>query len=75
MNTTKKTEPALKPTDPTYPISPSRGGVSYVCLNKAGKQALKDLMVWATKKTSKKQTYTSTIIYLNNLLNNNESDN
>lgn len=69
MNTTKKTEAPLKVDADNYPISPSRGGVSYICVNQAGKKALKELMVYCTKATNKKQSYSSTIIYLNNLLN------
>lgn len=67
MNITKKTEVNLSETDPAYPVSSSRGGVRYVCLNRAAKKALQDLMIWATKETGKKQTYSSTIIYLNSL--------
>lgn len=70
MNTTKKNGQTLPMEADNYPISPSKGGVSYICVNQAGKKALKDLMVYCTKLTSKKQSYSSTLIYLKNLINN-----
>lgn len=66
---TKLNNPNSMSDEKNCPISQSTHGIKYVAFNQAGKDALKELKEWYTKKTGKPQSYNSAILYLNSIKN------